>query len=94
MSCEFKVVCAHTYPYNLIDSIAAFSELSNIVPFDHVVECAQVYDELGHELAPYELEYCERWAGNGSSEPAGRKCVDTGVQRTKYSCCGFSFSTG
>ncbi|XP_044454201.1 probable inactive carboxylesterase Os04g0669700 [Triticum aestivum] len=25
----------------------------------------KVYEGLGHELAPYELQYCERWAAGG-----------------------------
>ncbi|KAM0923679.1 hypothetical protein ACQ4PT_005361 [Festuca glaucescens] len=52
----------------------------------------KVYHELGHGLEPYELEYCERWAGKRSSEPAGTKSVGIGVPGRKSSCCGFSFS--
>ncbi|VAH53886.1 unnamed protein product [Triticum turgidum subsp. durum] len=55
----------------------------------------KVYDGLGHELAPYELEYCERWAGGGtggSNDDPGTRSVDRGVPRTRCSCsCGFGF---
>ncbi|KAI5015903.1 hypothetical protein ZWY2020_059442 [Hordeum vulgare] len=58
----------------------------------------KVYDGLGHELAPYELQYCERWAdggggggGSGDDDP-GRRNVDRGVPRSRRSCsCGFGF---
>ncbi|KAM3391087.1 hypothetical protein ACQJBY_012637 [Aegilops geniculata] len=52
----------------------------------------KVYDGLGHELAPYELQYCERWAaggGDGSNDDPGTRSVDP---RTRRSCsCGFGF---
>lgn len=55
----------------------------------------KVYERLGHELAPYELQYCEQWAdggGGGSGEQVQGTSVDPGVPRSRGSCsCGFSF---
>ncbi|EMS58149.1 Acyl-protein thioesterase 1 [Triticum urartu] len=55
----------------------------------------KVYDGLAHELAPYELQYCERWAdggGGGSNDDPGTRSVDGGVPRTRRSCsCVFGF---
>ena len=43
--------------------MASFELVQSCVSFDQLtLSRTQVYDRLGHTLAPYELEYCERWA--------------------------------
>jgi len=62
----------------------------------------QEYDRLGHTLAPYELEHCERWAseialGEGKHEhgrqgpgekKGGRQGTATGTGRKSKLFCG------
>jgi hypothetical protein len=64
---------------------------------------AQEYDRLGHTLAPYELEHCERWAsetvlgvgegehgrrqGPGKKKKGGRPGTGTG-SKSKSLFCG------
>nr|CAB3486111.1 unnamed protein product [Digitaria exilis] len=54
----------------------------------------KAYDRLGHTLAPYELEYCERWASeNILNDEHGQslKMKKGGRQGSKFFCGAFSF---
>ncbi|RLM73038.1 hypothetical protein C2845_PM15G24860 [Panicum miliaceum] len=48
----------------------------------------KVYDRLGHTLAPYELEYCERWASENTlsehREEEGLKLKKGGLPGSKF----------